>query len=98
MPVAIVAIIFGSFLLLMKMILTHRQGTRTLPPVEDNSTMRLSELEAMMTDRVNQAIEPLVSRIDELESMQLLATSEKMLLEEGDNSEKPSSSRAKQQA
>ena len=35
-----------------------------------------------MDDRVNQAIEPLVARIDELESAQLLATSEKMLIGE----------------
>jgi len=42
----------------------------------------LSELEHMMDDRVNQAIEPLVARIDELESAQLLATSEKMLIGE----------------
>ena len=82
MPVAIVAIIFGSFLLLMKMILTHKQGNRALPPVESGSSVMLSELEQMIDDRVNQAIEPLVARIDELESAQLLATSEKMLIGE----------------
>ena len=82
MPVAIVAIIFGSFLLLMKMILSHRQENRVLPPVNSGSSVLLSEIEQMMEDRVKQAMEPLVARIDELESAQLLATSEKMLISE----------------
>jgi len=70
--------------MLMKMILSHKQNNRALPPVDSGSSMRLSELENMMNDRVNQAVEPLVARIDELESFQLLAASEKMLIEEGE--------------
>ena len=86
MPVAIIAIILGSFLLFIKMILSHRQDNRTLPPVENGPSLLMSELEQMMDDRVNQAMEPLVSRIDELESIQLMAASEKILLGEGNES------------
>ena len=92
MPVAIVAIVFGSFLLLMKMILSHRQEARALPPVDSGSTMRLSELESMMERKVQEALEPLVTRIDDLESLQLEAMTEKLLIEDGERTSEPVSS------
>ncbi len=44
--------------------------------------MMLSELNDHIQNAVQEAIEPLVARIDELESAQLLSTSETMLLSE----------------
>jgi hypothetical protein len=94
MQIAIVGIVFGSFLLFVKMILEHKKQNVVLPTVQEGSSMKYSELEERILTTVHEAMEPLIARIDELESAQLLASSENLLL--GDSSEKSSNqSRAK---
>jgi hypothetical protein len=84
MPEAIVAIIFGSFLILMKMILSHKGQNQLAQTVSEANSMALSELQEIIDDAINQRVEPLMARIDELESAQLLGTSERMLLGESE--------------
>lgn len=88
MPVVIVAIVFGSFLVLMKMILDHKKQNQLPPRVDEGSSMRLSELNEHIRATVQEAVEPLVARIDELESAQLMAASEKILISEKAGAEK----------
>ncbi len=92
MPVAIVGIIFGSFLLLFKMLLEHKRQNMALPTVQEGASMKYSELEQRILATVNEAIEPLVARIDELESAQLLASSERLLLGDSDHTKEASRS------
>lgn len=82
MPVAIIAVIFGSFLLMMKMILEHKRQNAAQPTVQEGNSMKFSELEQHILATVQEAIEPLVARIDELESAQLLGSSERLLIGE----------------
>ncbi len=84
MPVIIVLIVFGSILTLIKMLLTHNRDKMLAQTSMEGSSMRLSELENMVTDRISEAIEPLASRVDELESAHLLETSKQMLLDPGE--------------
>jgi len=85
MAVAIIAIIFGSFLLLMKMLLNQKSENALPQNIQEGSSMALSELEEMIASTINQAVEPLVARLDELESSHLLATSEKLLLNDAED-------------
>lgn len=82
MPVAIVAIIFGSLLMFLKMILEHKKQNIALPTVHEGNSMKFSELEQHILATVQEAIEPLVARIDELESAHLLGSSERLLIGE----------------
>ena len=84
MPVIVVLIVFGSILTMIKMLLTHSRDKMLAQNSAEGSSMRLSELENMVADRISEAIEPLVSRVDELESAHLLETSKQMLLEPGE--------------
>ncbi|MDA1028055.1 MAG: hypothetical protein O3B41_03260 [Bacteroidetes bacterium] len=90
MPVAIVAIIFGSLLMFVKMVLEHKKQNIALPTVHEGNSMKFSELEQHILATVQEAIEPLVARIDELESAQLLGSSERLLL--SDSADKSSQS------
>jgi|GEM_PF-677071 hypothetical protein len=84
MPVVIVAIVFGTVLLIVKMGLEFGKQKMLAQRDSNGSSIRVSELEAMIDSAVSDAIEPLVARVDELESEKLLATSKELLLEEGD--------------
>lgn len=84
MPVFIVAIVFGTLLLIIKMGLEYGKQKMLSKRDSSGSSLRVSELEAMIESAVSDAIEPLVARVDELESEKLLATSRDLLLEEGD--------------
>ncbi len=92
MPVAIVAIVFGTVLLAIKMGLEYKKQKMLSQGGHGGSSLRVSELEAMIESAVNDAIEPLIARVDELESEKLLATSKKLLLEEGEESGESTSS------
>ncbi len=92
MPVVIVAIVFGSVLLIIKMGLEYGKQKMLSQRDGSGSSLRVSELEAMIDSAVSDAIEPLVARVDELESEKLLTTSRELLLEEGDILEQSTSS------
>jgi len=86
MPVVIVAIVFGTLLLIIKMGLEYGKQKMLSQRDGSGSSLRVSELEAMIESAVSDAIQPLVARVDELESEKLLATSRDLLLEKGDRS------------
>ena len=98
MPILVVAIVFGSILTMIKMLLNHSRDKMLAQTSSEGSSMRLSELESMVTDRIHEAIEPLISRVDELESAHLLETSKQILLEPGEKASAGAEMPSKEQA
>ncbi|MDA0378501.1 MAG: hypothetical protein O3C45_04950 [Bacteroidetes bacterium] len=74
MPVAIVALVMGSFLLFIKMLLDYNKDKMLTSGRQDASsnTLLLSELQEMINQSVQQAVEPLHERVDQLEQLALL--------------------------
>ena len=87
MPVVIVMIVFGSFLGMMAMLLSHSrkkmlmESSSKSTALDDNS-LPVSELEKLIAEAVQEAVEPLTARLDELDSVHLLEASRQLLLEE----------------
>jgi len=88
MSVAIVGIVFLFAFLVVKMGIDYSKAKLAAGDSDSGSSMRVSELEQMINSAVSDAVEPLISRLDDLESEKLLATSEKLLLDEGEVAEK----------
>lgn len=92
-PIIIVAMVFGTVITIIKMGLEHsRHKSLTRQDMTDNS-MRASELELLISSAVSAAVEPLMERIDDLESDRLLSTSGKMLIGNTDLDDRTESSR-----
>lgn len=67
-PVFIVAIVFGSALMMTKIIVEYKKHQdKQLPAGGQNGALRTSELEAIIRRAVEDAIEPLQERLDTLD-------------------------------
>ena len=67
-PVFIVAIVFGSALTFVKMIVEYKKHQdKQLPAGGNEGALRTSELEAIIRRAVEDAIEPLQERLDALD-------------------------------
>ena len=79
MPVAIVALVMGSFLLFIKMLLEYNKDKMLASGQRDASsnTMLLSELNDMIAAAVQDAVAPLHERIEQLEQKALPPASDK---------------------
>lgn len=73
MPVAIVALVMGSFLLFIKMLLEYNKDKMLAAGKQESgsSTMLLSELNEMIAAAVHEAVEPLHARLEHLEQKAL---------------------------
>jgi hypothetical protein len=73
MPVAIVALVMGSFLLFIKMLLEYNKDKLLAAGSQDSrsNTMLLSELNDMIAAAVQEAVAPLHERLQELEQKAL---------------------------
>lgn len=87
MPVAIVALVMGSFLLFIKMLLEYNKDKLLAAGNQESTsnTMLLSELNEMIAAAVQEAVAPLNERIEHLEQKLLPATSDQRTLSEGSN-------------
>ena len=79
MPVAIVALVMGSFLLFIKMLLEYNKDKLLAAGKQESgsSTMLLSELNEMIAAAVHEAVEPLHARLEHLEQKALPPASDK---------------------
>jgi len=87
MSVAIVGIVFLFTFLVIKMGIDYSKAKLSAGDYDSGSSMRVSELEEMINSAVSVAVEPLISRLDDLESDKLLAASDNLLLDEGETAE-----------
>lgn len=69
MPVAIVALVMGSFLLFIKMLLEYNKDKMLAAGRQESgsNTMLLSELNEMIAAAVDEAVAPLHARLEDLE-------------------------------
>jgi len=96
MAIPIVAIALAFTFLVIKLGVDHSKAKMLAHNVSADSSLRVSELEEMIESSVATAVAPLISRIDDLESEKLLATSERLLLDDGDDSAEQSAVRKQQ--
>jgi len=92
LPAVIVALVFGSALMVAKMILDFNREKLLADRSSEGSSLLLSELEDIIDAAVGKAVAPLQERIDELEIRSLpQGPSQKMI--EGASEESQAESR-----